>query len=65
MKLKQKHLAELLISFGEYYQFDWKISPAKKHKHIKCIYSLIFLTLVIGKDPVKDDKKQKIKLNIK
>ena len=34
------HYAELLISFGEYYLCDRKISPkigSKKHKYIECI----------------------------
>ena len=30
IKYKKLHFMELLISLGEYYQFDWKISPKKR-----------------------------------
>ena len=45
------HLVELLISLGEFYQCDWKISlkrGSKKHKYIEYIESLPSLTLGLG-----------------
>ena len=37
IKKKKLHLAELLISFGEYYQYDWKYHPKEVAKIIEYI----------------------------
>ena len=37
-EIKKLHFVELVISLGEYYQSEWKISPkrgCKKHKYIE------------------------------
>ena len=71
MKLKRKkmHFAELLISWGEYYQCDWKVSPKRNRKkkpiNTQSAYNPYLLSpKVLSIDLVKDYKKPKIKLKI-
>ena len=65
------HFVERLISLDQYYRCDWKISPKTGSKrqeyveYIEYIKSPFSHPLRLGKDLVKDFKKQKIKLKVK